>query len=686
MLPPALARRLKEAIGLHQRGEAPQAERIYREVIAADAGAADAWHMLAIAQADQGRFGEAAHAVRSATELRPAIPQYWLTRGKIAAELREESEAQASLRRAAELEPRAAEAWFDLAASYEREERLAEAAAAYRAAAERNPGPAAIHYRLATALLRSGQAQAALESYQRAFERDPGFSLDRSECFDFIRGLNFEALPPFWQADMLAFLRRADVDRSRHAPAALGILMAKPSFRAARDGALQAIMHDELFNFLLAEALLGNSVFEAMLTRLRRELLFGEEARAGAPLEFLCNLAQQCLINEFVYDQAEDETPRVATLAAEAESYLRGASVLDDRQLRALAVLAMYRPLDGLRNAQALAAAPGVPPAFAQLVRRAVTEVFEERGLRAAIPSLGPIADEVSRQVRDQYEDNPYPRWLSFDRSPPAPCAAWLAAEVPQVDAARAPAEPAILVAGCGTGREALSIAARVLGAKVTGIDLSLSSLAYARRMANALGLANVELIHSDILEADRLGRQFDVIFASGVLHHMRDPAAGLRALVRRAKPGALLQIQLYGRRPRLDVIAAREVIRSRGLRPGPAEIRAFRREVLAAGPDSPLWRLRRFRDFFSMSECRDLLFHVQEHQYDLPEIVALAEQAGLKVLGVSRDMGRAAMLAYRAMFPEDASRTDPLKWDAVEARDADVARRMFPVWCQAPG
>src|SRR5258706_9067679 len=118
MLPPELATRLNEAIALHRRGELLHAERLYREVIAADAGAADAWHMLAVAQADQGRFEPAAQAAQSATDLRPQIAQYWLTRGKIAAERREEPEAQASLRRAAELEPRFAEAHFDLAQSY----------------------------------------------------------------------------------------------------------------------------------------------------------------------------------------------------------------------------------------------------------------------------------------------------------------------------------------------------------------------------------------------------------------------------------------------------------------------------------------------------------------------------------------------------------------------------------------
>jgi len=689
MLPPPLARRLKEAIGLHQRGEVQSAERLYREVIAADAGAADAWHMLAIAEADQGRFDAAAHSARSATELRPGIPQYWITRGKIAAERRDESEAQSSLLRAAQLEPRSAETWFDLGMSYEREERLAEAVAAYRAAEERNRRPAEIHYRLARVLLRSGEAQAALESFQRAFERDPEGRLDRRECLDFMRSVQFEALPEFWQADTLRFFQRGDVDRTRYAPGALSVLMARDAFRRARASSataqdLEAVMRDPLFGLLLGEALLGHSSVEALLTRLRAQFLLDEAARHAAPLEFLARLAQQCFLNEFVYDEAPAESAALPRLAGEVESHLRE-SRFGERELRAIAVLAMYRPLHELRHAQALGASQAAPPAFAALVRRAVTDVFEEHALRTSIPSLGPIRDAVSQQVRAQYEENPYPRWLSFDRRPPGPAAAWLAAEAPLSGAPQVPAEPAILVAGCGTGREALSLAAEVAGSRVTGIDLSLSSLAYAKRMAGELRIPNVEFLQADILDLDRLAARFDVIYASGVLHHLREPKAGLAALVRRAKPGGLIQLQLYSRRGRADVGAARELIRSRGIEPTPAAIRAFRQEVLRADKSSPLRSLLRFRDFFSMSECRDLLFHVQEHAFDLAEIAAMLEEAGLSALGLSRQIERAALAAYRGLFPEDPAHADLLRWHAVEERHPEIFGAMYAVWCKAP-
>jgi len=353
--------------------------------------------------------------------------------------------------------------------------------------------------------------------------------------------------------------------------------------------------------------------------------------------------------------------------------------------MSAIAVLAMYRPLYTIRHAQALLAMQWLPAAFAQLVRRAAGAVFEERALRASIRALGPIRDAVSQQVRAQYEENPYPRWRSFDRRPPVPAATWISADAPLDAPLALPAEPRILVAGCGSGREALHLAAAMSDARITAIDLSLSSLAYARRMAAQLRIANVEFLQADILELDAFAPQFDVVYSQGVLHHMRDPKAGLAVLSRQAKPGGLIKIALYSRVGRADVNAARELIAGRNVQATPAGIREFRQEVLRADPGSPLRGLLRSRDFFSISECRDLLFHVQERQFDLPGIASLLDELGLASLGISKHAERAAILAYRRMFPGDASRTDLLRWHALEQRHPGLFRGMYPVWCRVP-
>ena len=44
---------------------------------------------------------------------------------------------------------------------------------------------------------------------------------------------------------------------------------------------------------------------------------------------------------------------------------------------------------------------------------RQVAEPIQEKTLKLNIPILGEISDSTSVEVRDQYEQNPYPRWVN---------------------------------------------------------------------------------------------------------------------------------------------------------------------------------------------------------------------------------------------------------------------------------
>jgi len=87
-----------------------------------------------------------------------------------------------------------------------------------------------------------------------------------------------------------------------------------------------------------------------------------------------------------------------------------------------------------------------------------------------------------------------------------------------------------ILVAGCGTVQAAYA-AYMSRQDEVVGLDLSEASLAHERYLQERHGLANLKLFRGNLIEVGELDRQFDVILCTGVLHHMKDPAAGLSAL-----------------------------------------------------------------------------------------------------------------------------------------------------------
>jgi SAM-dependent methyltransferase len=247
-----------------------------------------------------------------------------------------------------------------------------------------------------------------------------------------------------------------------------------------------------------------------------------------------------------------------------------------------------------------------------------VGEPAIERDLRRSIPQLTRIEDRISRAVQQQYEDHPYPRWSQI------------------ASTSRAPADLAgardVLIAGCGTGRHAIEVAMQIPAARILAIDLSLASLSYAVRKAREGGIENVEFAQADILELGAIGRTFDYIDSSGVLHHMADPWAGWRALIALLRPGGVMRIGLYSELARRPLAAIRSFIAERAYGSSTEDIRRFRQDILQQ-PDL-VAAAAQLRDFYTISNCRDLLFHVQERRMTIPEIKEFLAQHGLEFAG----------------------------------------------------
>ena len=350
--------------------------------------------------------------------------------------------------------------------------------------------------------------------------------------------------------------------------------------------------------------------------------------------------------------------------------------------LRLLAVAA-YFPLHSLSSAARLTDRPWPDEVIAVLVQQ-VREPQEEAQLRAAIPRLTAIADATSRLVRTQYEENPYPRWVRIPLTERAiPIAGYLRQKFPfavfQRNSGGEFAE--ILSAGCGTGQLALEIAQSVK-ARVLAIDLSLSSLGYARRKARELGLTGIEFAQADLLELDAIGRSFDVVECSGVLHHLADPFAGWRMLLSLLRPGGFMVVGFYSEAARRGIVEARRFIAERGYGTSADDIRRCRQDLLALDRSRELGAA--FGDFFGVSSCRDLLFHVQEQQMRLSAIADFLQDNGLTFLGF--EIGNAMLQAYRRCFPDDPGATNLSHWETFENENPDTFTGMYRFWIQKPG
>jgi SAM-dependent methyltransferase len=299
---------------------------------------------------------------------------------------------------------------------------------------------------------------------------------------------------------------------------------------------------------------------------------------------------------------------------------------------------------------------------------------------------LTSIGDDVSVAVRKQYEENPYPRWVKMPVWEQAlPFNDELRRTLPFVpftpmfdDGA-----PEALVAGCGTGRDAMSVAQRFSGARVLAVDLSLSSICYAKRKTQELGLTNIRYAQADILKLDELDVTFDIIGSVGVLHHLADPFAGWRVLLSRLRPGGYMCVGLYSQLGRRQLRKARELIAARGYTSAPPDIRRFRQDVFAQETSPELQLVSKAHSFYTLSECRDLAFHVQEHRFSLPQIESFLAELGLQFLGF--ELERHVIDRYRARFPSDRYCTSLANWGRFESDNPDTFTAMYQFWIQKP-
>ena len=80
--------------------------------------------------------------------------------------------------------------------------------------------------------------------------------------------------------------------------------------------------------------------------------------------------------------------------------------------------------------------------------------------------------------------------------------------------------------------------------------------------------------------------------------------------------------------------------------------------------------------DFYSMSGCRDLLFHVMEHRFTIPRIKTFLNEQSLAFLGFNLDPQM--IEKFQKQFPESAALTDLDKWQAFEADNPRTFRHMY--------
>ena len=249
------------------------------------------------------------------------------------------------------------------------------------------------------------------------------------------------------------------------------------------------------------------------------------------------------------------------------------------------------------------------------------------------------MEDTVTEAVRKQYEAFSYPPPIEdaekfLKKWGPLTCDPKFAG-IQLWPEGRPRQDLRILCAGCGSSQAPL-IALNNPDCAVIGIDLSETSLAHSNRLRDRHGLKNLELRRMSLLDVGQLSSAFDLILCTGVLHHLPDPDAGLKALADVLEPSGSMGIMLYGKAARTGVYLVQDILRRLGAGPD-AEGLGMAHELLKFVPShhylfEPTGKLP--NDLAEDAGIVDMLLHPQDRAYSVPEIMDFVAAAGLIFFG----------------------------------------------------
>jgi tetratricopeptide (TPR) repeat protein len=714
---------------LQATGRLEEAVSSCQKAIAIKPDYVEAYYNLGITLKAQGKLEAAVKSFQKAIVIKPDFTKVYYNLGAALQEQGNLEAAVASYQKAIAIKPDYVDAYSNIGNVLQEQGNLEAAVASYQKAIAIKPDFAEAHSNLGAALQEQGNLEEAITSYQKAIAIRPDFANAYSNLgvalmdvgkynVAFVKLQHSVTLEPqnssFWNSFALCLeqiaiqsydenlaklfsrmLEQPTVLPKRVAGTITSMLLQHPIFMqilelARTDDleknlelAITQLSKIPLFLKMLELSPIQSLDVEMILSRMRYSIINSWVDRIDDPnkLLFYSILAHQCFNNDYVYMETPKEAAAVNNIQDEIENFLAEKRSIPPAWI---AILGSYRPLYIFPWAKKLLEYSW-PDELVGVLKSQLSEPLEEQEIRSRIPSMTSVKNATSMAVRNQYEDNPYPRWKKAGLcDQPKAAAQTLKEYCIDIRNDQSPAHPEILIAGCGTGHQALQAASRFSNSRIMAVDLSLNSLSYALRKTKELKFSNIEYIHGDILELGNCGRAFDIIECRGVLHHLKDPLAGWQVLVDLLRAGGIMKIGLYSKTARRQVAAARAMIAELGYSASPDDIRRFRQEliVMSKSSRSEVDTLVGSIDFFSLSECRDLLFHVQEHQFTLPEIKLALKGLGLRFLGFEMNNNH-IMRRFRELYQEKDALVSLSRWHNFELQNPLTFSGLYEFWVQ---
>jgi len=688
---------------LQELGRLKNAETSYKKAIAIKPDLAEAHYNLGITLQELGRLEDAETSYKKAIAIKLDYAQAHCNLGITLQELGRLEDAEISYNKAIAIKPDYAQAHNNLGTTLQELGRLEDAETSYNKAIAIKPDYAKAHCNLGITLQKLGRLEDALVTVIKSIKIKSS-----AEAKNFFVLLTKEISIQTWNQSLVELViaallepwgRPADV-----MPIACRLLKTNEKFlqllKQSKDG-IQKPNYDESFldsiskkefgasallRAILSSSAIPDAEIEIFLTSLRSHFLNLAESvilKDGDTEEIpalFCSLAEQCFINEYVYFQTAEEIWRSQQLRD------RLIQALEDKQTVPAAwviAVACYFPLYSVADVKILQKQKWSDEVKCVL-KQQIQKPLGEFNLRASIPVLTSIENQVSVVVQSQYEENPYPRWVRLPKdSSKKFLNAIMQSKFPLSPFRRLVDDrnPEILIAGCGTGQHSIGTSQSIKGARILAVDLSMASLAYAKRKTIELDIEFIEYAQADLLKLASLGRTFDVIESSGVLHHLENPFEGWKVLLSLLRPHGLMQLGFYSELARRDIVRVRNLISKEDVGSTSQEIRDYRKHLLELKDSENYGFATSSSDFFSTSACRDLLFHVQEHRMNLKILADFFKDHDLNFLGFN--LSSSVIRAYKNRFPNDPSATNLDQWHIYEQENPNTFIGMYQLWIQ---
>ena len=427
----------------------------------------------------------------------------------------------------------------------------------------------------------------------------------------------------------------------------------------------------DLFVVLLKSCPLPDLQIEQFLTKLRSKLLMSkpDNLKFQYYKNFINALSIQLFINEYIYNFTKEEEKVIGSL-------IKKFNHKHDISEYEVLCLSLYLKLNEIKNINIIKKIISSK----ELIEVLIEEPKIEKNFAKKIISINDVIDDTSIKVREQYENFPYPKWINPGMSMyPQTVEDYFSERKININKKTFPLHQTleILIAGCGTGQQAINSSTKFIKSNVTAIDLSRCSLGYAQRKSNQLDV-DIDYIHGDILEIDKLEKKFDLIECIGVLHHMEEPEKGLSSLLNILKEGGMIFLGLYSSSARKNIQNYRKEFLQNKDNINFNNIKKIRETIIQR--NSPQDKnLFHSEDFYSTSEFRDLICHVQERTFDINEIIKILDRNNLKFCGFEN-----SILINR--FKQHDSKNDIFNlyhWNNFEINNPLSFAGMYQFWCQ---